>query len=264
MKPNNTGIFEEILRLRQKYANQFGETCYSRKILKSRMAKTPEHVQDFLEKLANKIHKKGRMELMRVIIFKNRLGYTHPLRTWDVGYFAKKFVRSQFHISVNKLKHHFPVDKVLNGTMTIYENLLGLKIVKTNLPVWHKDVTAYKVYDKKSEEYLGTFYLDLFPRDGKFSHAATFTLQERVNTTGFQKRIKTAMVVNFPKELKGTTYMTHSAVTTFFHEFGHVMHDICVEVNYPGQRSTPRDFVEMPSQMNENWSWDETVLRMIS
>ena len=101
-------------------------------------------------------------------------------------YYYKKFFRTNFHLSANKLKHHFPVDKVLSGTMKIYEKLFGLKIVKSNIPVWHEDVFAYKVHDNQTDEFLGNFYLDLFQRSGKFSHkGVTFTLQERVNTTGF-------------------------------------------------------------------------------
>lgn len=161
------------------------------------------------------------------------------------------------------IKEYFPVDHVVDATFGIYQELLGLKFEKAECSTWHEDVQCYKVFDAESKGLLGQFYLDLFPREGKYDHAACFTLSQRHNGENGLQRPVAAMVVNFdtPTEGKSAT-LPHDDVETFFHEFGHVMHNLCSEVNYSRLSGTAveRDFVELPSQMLENWVWDREVL----
>ena len=165
------------------------------------------------------------------------------------------------------MKQYFPADHVVAETLQIYQELLGLKFAPAECSTWHKDVTCYTVADAQSQELMGQFYLDLYPREGKFDHAACFPLATRHNGDAGLQRPIAAMVTNFdppPKGKKAT--MAHEEVVTFFHEFGHVMHNMCQEVNYAllGGFGVESDFVELPSQMLENWVWDKQVLQRLS
>ena len=152
--------------------------------------------------------------------------------------------------------------------MEIYQDLLGLKFSKLEgVPTWHEDVKVYQVHDKASDEVLGEFYLDLHPRDNKYGHAAVFPLLKRAKIDGQIMKPAAAMVTNFDKPTADKpSLMQHQEVTTFFHEFGHVMHNLCSEANYKkfSGTSTERDFVELPSQMLENWMWDKEVISKVS
>jgi Zn-dependent oligopeptidase len=152
--------------------------------------------------------------------------------------------------------------------MNIYQELLGLKFKKLDsCKAWEKSVTCYKVFDERSNEFMGLFYLDLYPREGKYNHAAVFPLVQRSVVGDDIKRAAAAMVVNFDTAKEGQpSLMVHSNVKTFFHEFGHVMHNMCSKANYARFSGTAveRDFVELPSQMLENWTWDPTIMKRLS
>ena len=144
--------------------------------------------------------------------------------------------------------------------MDIYQELLGLKFKKLEkAKTWNKLVTAYEVRDQKSDKKIGNFYLDLYPREDKFNHAAAMTLLKRAKVDGKTQLASAAMVTNFsPPGKKGEpSILSHSEVVTFFHEFGHVMHNMCNEANFDrfSGANVEKDFVEMPSQMLENWMW---------
>ena len=138
-----------------------------------------------------------------------------------------------------------------------------------NVASWHKDVSVYQVKDSKSKELLGHFYLDLYPRPNKYNHAAAFPLLRRAVIDGKVTPAAAAMVTNFspPNTQEGKpSLLPHSDVVTFFHEFGHVMHNMCGEANFTTFAGTAveKDFVEMPSQMLENWIWNKDILRKVS
>jgi thimet oligopeptidase len=152
--------------------------------------------------------------------------------------------------------------------MQIYQNLLGLKFkLIEGAEAWHEEVRCYEVRDKESSEVVGHFYLDLFPRPNKFNHAAAFNLLPRARVDGQVLTGAVALVTNFSPAGKGEeALLMHREVVTFFHEFGHVMHHMCSEANYARFSGTAveRDFVEMPSQMLENWIWDKDILKLVS
>jgi len=129
--------------------------------------------------------------------------------------------------------------------------------------VWHPDVTCYEVRDKASKNTLGHFYMDLYPRDDKYGHAAAFPILKIANIDGKTKLAASAMVTNFnPATADAPSLLPHREVVTFFHEFGHIMHDMCSESKYArfSGTSVETDFVEMPSQMLENWIWSKEIL----
>lgn len=152
--------------------------------------------------------------------------------------------------------------------MEIYQELLGLNFSQVSgLDLWHEDASCFEVKDTKSGEIFGHFYLDLHPRDNKFSHAAVFPLLKRAKIDGKVVPAAAAMLCNFDKPTaERASLLPHSDVVTFFHEFGHVMHEMCSQANYSrfSGTSVERDFVELPSQMLENWVWNKEVLRRLS
>jgi len=168
------------------------------------------------------------------------------------------------------IKEYFPLEKVTTGTLAVYQELLSLRFAelpKDKRHVWHEDVKQFEVYDKESNAFMGHFYLDLHPRDGKYGHAAEFDVQKGCTTGEGKQYPAAAMVANFTKPTASKpSLLKFDEVVTFFHEFGHVMHELCTTATYYRFAGTnvERDFVEAPSQMLENWCYESEVLKQIS
>lgn len=173
------------------------------------------------------------------------------MHQWDNSFYGAIYKQKNFNIDEDKIKEFFPAENVKTATMDIYQELLGLTFKQLpEAQTWHKEVSTYEVRDKKSNDLLGHFYLDLYPRDDKFNHAAAFTLLKRSNIDKNLRLAAAAMVTNFnPPEGDKPSLLHHREVVTFFHEFGHVMHNMCSEANYNrfSGASVEKDFVEMPS-----------------
>src|SRR5262249_8436479 len=171
----------------------------------------------------------------------------------------------KYNVDAEQLRVYFPYQKVLDGMFAIYQRIFGLKFEKIEPPYkWIEDLQLYAVSDAKTGEPLGLFYLDMFPREGKYNHFAQFGIIEgKLLPNGTYQRPVCALICNFPAPTKDhPSLMSHDEVETIFHEFGHAMHTILTRAQYSrfSGTSVPRDFVEAPSQMLENWAWDKTVL----
>jgi thimet oligopeptidase len=177
-------------------------------------------------------------------------------------------MRDKYAVDQNKIKEYFPMASVIQGVLDVYQTVLNLEFKKPNkLNVWHEDVQQYVVVDKTNGKTLGVFYLDLYPREGKFKHYAVFDFMDRRVKDGKELLPICAMVSNYEKPTKGKpSLLNHSEVETFFHEFGHLMHVISNQASYArfGLSGILPDFIETPSMMFQNWAWKEEVLNDLS
>jgi len=193
------------------------------------------------------------------------------LNLWDWRFYDRLLVETQYQVDHNLIKEYFPFEVVTAGILEIYQHLLSLEfreMQKEEIHVWHEDVKQYEVYDKETKQFIGHFYLNLFPRDGKYGHAAEFDLAKGYTKyDGSKQHPVSAMVANFTKPTQTKpSLLTFHEVETYFHEFGHCMHELCSVAKYWRFSGThvERDFVEAPSQMLENWCYEESVLQKIS
>jgi thimet oligopeptidase len=195
------------------------------------------------------------------------------IKAWDYRFYMNLREEKEFMVDHELVKQYFPLQKVTEGLLEIYQHLLALKFVEvTNPKTWHPEVRLFEVYDAKNpKEFVGNFYLDLHPREGKYGHAAVFGLQPSFGFGDSSPESRkqypvAAMVANFTKPGKEKpSLLNHQEVVTYFHEFGHVVHQICSKTKYSRFSGTrvERDFVEAPSQMLENWCWEkESLLKM--
>uniref|UniRef100_A0AAV1TI46 Peptidase M3A/M3B catalytic domain-containing protein n=1 Tax=Peronospora matthiolae TaxID=2874970 RepID=A0AAV1TI46_9STRA len=274
----NVAILEEMLEIRHKVAQALGYENHAAYVLEQRMAKSPAKVKEFLNDLNKKLEPIAKKDLDDLLKLKkadcerNGWDFDGRINMWDFRFYMDQFVKKHCSIDSEKLREYFPLAHVTTELLSMYQELLSLKFVEIPHPhVWHQDVRMFAVYDARPSRVgnlVGHFYLDLFPRAGKYGHAACFTLQQScTNSSGCREYPAAAMVANFngPTKLK-PSLLGHQEVVTFFHEFGHVMHCLCSEVTIPRFAGTrvERDFVEAPSQMLENWCWENEPLQRLS
>lgn len=279
----NVEILEKTLHLRNDFAIAMGYNNYADKVfmLDGRMAKSTGQVRDFLSNLTDQLEPylvKDLNEMRRLKCREIKCPDWDKIsiQPWDINYYINKMQKKD-NVDPEVVKEYFPFDKVISGMFQIYQNLLSLDFEKQqDQNVWDPSVEVYTVKDRVTHEVLGSFYLDLFPRDGKYNHAAVWGLI-KPKYLGRDKYLKTvaAMVCNFPKPTADQpSLLHHKEVKTFFHEFGHVMDAIVSRTKYYSHggssiynermTGTPRDFVEAPSQMLENWVWNPESLAMLS
>uniref|UniRef100_A0A3B1J5M3 Neurolysin (metallopeptidase M3 family) n=1 Tax=Astyanax mexicanus TaxID=7994 RepID=A0A3B1J5M3_ASTMX len=274
-KEVNTEILEQLIELRAKVAKLLGFTNHANYVLEMNMAKNTKNVACFLDELLEKLKPVGVKERQYLLSLKQAechrrgLEFDGQLNAWDLPYFMNQVEQVKFSVNKDKLLEYFPLEVVTQGLLGIYQDLLGLMFKQVQNPhVWHESVKLYTVHDSTTGEEIGQFYLDLHPREGKYGHAACFGLQPGCLGPDGTRRIPVAaMVANFTKPTRNwPSLLQHHEVETFFHEFGHVMHELCSKTRYAEFSGTlvETDFVEVPSQMLENWVWEKEPLRRMS
>lgn len=266
----NVELLEKTLTLRREIARLLGYKNHAELRLEDRMAKNPKTVMAFLKDLQKKLKPLGKKEDKEMIAYKNsKTGKnSRTLYSWESGYWSNKFRKENLELDREKIKEYFPSQVVIDGMLDLFGGVFGITFEPVNIPVWHPDVKAFKIKDKASGELVAYFYMDLYPREGKYKHAACFGLVEGEEKQDGTYQIPfVAIVANLNKPSGDTpSLLKHSEVETLFHEFGHVLHNALTKAKYSAFSGTSVswDFVEAPSQMLERWAWDPQVLKKIS
>lgn len=266
----NVELLEKTLTLRREIARLLGYKNHAELRLEDRMAKNPKTVMSFLKDLQKKLKPLGKKEDKEMIAYKNsKTGKnSRTLYSWESGYWSNKFRKENLELDSEKIKEYFPSQVVIDGMLDLFGGVFGITFEPVDIPVWHPDVKAFKIKDKASGELVAYFYMDLYPREGKYKHAACFGLVEGEEKQDGTYQIPfVAIVANLNKPSGDTpSLLKHSEVETLFHEFGHVLHNALTKAKYSAFSGTSVswDFVEAPSQMLERWAWDPQVLKKIS
>ena len=267
----NSQRLAEAIKIRAQIASLLGFANHAEKSLKNRMAQSPAKVSKMLEKVESRLKTKNKEDLNKILERKRQdLGdETVGLDAWDVNYYSKKIKKESYDFDSEEVQKYFPAGKVISGMFEVYETLFGVKFEQSSSEeVWHESVNYYDIIDPKTMEPIAGFFMDLYPRAGKYGHAAAFTLKKGYKKrTGQYSMPVSAIVANFTKASNDKpSLLKHREVETLFHEFGHIMHQTLTKSKYASLSGTrvKRDFVEAPSQMLENWVWEKEILKMIS
>ncbi|MCP4160058.1 MAG: Zn-dependent oligopeptidase [Deltaproteobacteria bacterium] len=269
----NPPILEEIIQLRAGIASILGYDNYADFSIEEKMAKTGKTAIDFLENLSDGVSSKFDEETQALLDIKIRetgnpdAEYTQ----WDGSFYERILFDEKYQLDMDSVKKYFSMENCLNGMFTIYQKIFGISIVRKDPPggyVWTEGIEYYEVFDSKTNEILGAFYLDLFPRDGKYNHFAQFGVMGSNSFANDRiERPVIALVCNFPKPVGDKpSLLSFDNVETLFHEFGHGLHTMLSKTKYYSFHgsSVARDFVEAPSQMLEQWLTDKAVLDLFA
>ncbi|KAI1945856.1 metalloendopeptidase [Ophidiomyces ophidiicola] len=288
----NVPLFKEAIILRDEAARLLGYANHAAFRIEDKMAKTPETVNTFLGGLRKKLESGGLAEIEKLKLLKAEdLKSRNPSQVpdghyflWDHRFYDRMMLEKDYRLDHQQIAEYFPLQVTIRGMLKIFEEIFGLVFVeiegeernklsetgKGDDIVWHKDVQVFSVWDDEGEGngFVGYLYLDLFPREGKYGHAANFNLQPGfIGKDGKRRYPATALVCNFSKPTaKKPSLLKHDEVVTLFHELGHGIHDLVSRTTYSRFHgtNTVRDFVEAPSQMLENWCWTPSQLKSLS
>jgi metallopeptidase MepB len=286
----NVPLFREAILLRDEAARLLGYPNHAAFRIEDKMAKTPKTVDDFLADLRSRLSDGGVAEIKTLKELKKKdldsrgEKYNDRYYLWDHRFYDRMMEEKGYSLDQQLISEYFPLQTTIEGMLKIFEELFGLVFVeltgsdrdeispsgKGRDIVWHEEVQVFSVWDDEGEGsgFVGYLYLDLFPRQGKYGHAANFNLQPGFMTeNGTRRYPATALVCNFSKPTpKKPSLLKHDEVTTLFHELGHGIHDLVSRTTYSRFHgtSTVRDFVEAPSQMLENWCWTPSQLKSLS
>ena len=263
---DNRSLVRRILELRKKKAALLGYDTFGDLVLEERMAKNAAGARAFVDKLRDETAGYFERENTALLEFRRSLEGTDakPLKAWDVAYYSEKLRRSQFDFDEEELRQYLPAEHVLRGMFAIVGELYGIDIrARDHVETWHPEVRSYSVYtateDPESERHLGNFYVDLFPRDNKRGGAWMMGLHTGVPP---EPHVGLFCANVTPAVGSKPPLLTHREVETLFHEFGHLMHHLLSEVPVRslGGTNVAWDFVELPSQIMENWCWQRDAL----
>ena len=257
----NSPILEEAVQLRNEKALLFGFNTWAEYRLQNRMAKSPKNVALMYESLIPKLQKAAEVEKSELAIDNIEISDITP---WDIRYFISKERSKVSSIENSELKKFFYIHDVKTEMFKVCEEVFDLQIKsESNETAWHEDVELWSLWEKNGQQ-LAYFYLDLYPREGKFTHAAVFDISSGGSSR--QELPICSMVANFPNPNSGDGLMTFDEVETLFHEFGHVLHNGIGKSKYTRfvGANCEWDFVEAPSQIMEHWVWKVECMKRIS
>ncbi|WP_299778325.1 M3 family metallopeptidase [uncultured Formosa sp.] len=264
---DNQNIVLNIVKKRFERANLLGYKTHANFVLEERMAKTPENVIEFLNELLDKAKPAAQEEFKNLEDFAKELDGIDRLEKWDSGYYAEKLKQKLFDLDDEKLKPYFKLENVTNGAFKIAEKLYGLHFENIDtIDKYHQDVLTYKVTNN-SGDLVSIFYADFFPRAGKRNGAWMTSYKSQSIKNGENNRPHISIVCNFTKPTKSKpSLLTFNEVTTLFHEFGHALHGMLANTTYPSLSGTSVywDFVELPSQVMENWCYEKEALELFA
>ncbi len=266
-KDTNVPVLNQMLALRNKIALRLGYKSWDDFQTEIKMAKTGVNAKKYINDLIAGIQPKfdGEVSELQKMKAADTKDPAAKIDVWDWRYYSNQLKKQKYAVDTEALRAYFPFQKVLEGMFNIYQNIFGLKFEKMTAPYkWIEDLQLYLVTDSATGEPLGMFYLDMFPRVGKFNHFAQFDIiSGKLMPDGRYQRPTVALLCNFPPATGDKpSLMTHTDVETLFHEFGHALHSIVTKAKYGRFAGThvPGDFVEAPSQMLQNWVWDKKIL----
>ena len=264
---DNQDIVLKIAKLRHQRANLLGYKTHAHFVLEERMAKNPETVSTFLNDLLEKAKPAAEREFKALSDFAKELDDIEQLQKWDGAYYSEKLKQKLFDLDDEKLKPYFKLENVINGVFTIAEQLYGLQFEEINtIDKYHDDVLTYKVTDSDGN-YISVFYADFFPRSGKRNGAWMTSYKPQQIKNKVNERPHVSIVCNFTKPTKTKpSLLTFNEVTTLFHEFGHALHGMLANTTYNSLSGTSVswDFVELPSQVLENWCYEKEALELFA
>jgi len=264
---DNTQNVLQIAKLRYDRANLLGYKTHAHFVLEERMAQTPEKVKSFLNDLLVKAKPAAEYEFAQLTSFAQKLDGIEKLEKWDGAYYSEKLKQQLFNLDDEKLKPYFQLEKVLEGAFTIAKKLYGLSFTEIfDIDKYHEEVVTYEVTDENGE-LVSIFYADFFPRKGKRNGAWMTSFKSQYVKDGVNERPHISNVCNFTKPTATKpSLLTFNEVTTLFHEFGHGLHGMLANTVYPNLSGTSVywDFVELPSQIMENWCYEPEALELFA
>tara|TARA_R110002049_G_scaffold90301_6_gene226460 strand:- start:967 stop:2985 length:2019 start_codon:yes stop_codon:yes gene_type:complete len=257
----------QIAKLRHERANLLGYKTHAHYVLEERMAETPEKVHQFLNELLEKAKPAAEREYAELEDFAKKLDGLDRLEKWDGAYYSEKLKQKLFDLDDEKLKPYFKLENVIAGVFKVAEKLFGLQFEEVfDIDKYHPDVKTYRIYDQ-DKKLVSLFYADFHPRPGKRGGAWMTSFKAQYVQNGINVRPHISNVCNFTKPTESKpSLLTFNEVTTLFHEFGHGLHGMLANTVYPGLSGTSVfwDFVELPSQIMENWCFEKEALELFA
>ncbi|MEO2051529.1 MAG: M3 family metallopeptidase [Allomuricauda sp.] len=257
----------KIVNLRHERANLLGYPTHAHFVLEERMAETPDKVLDFLNELLEKAKPAAELEFAELEAFAKELDNIDTLQKWDSAYYSEKLKQKLFNLDDEKLKPYFKLENVIDGVFKVAEKLFGLSFKEVfTIDKYHEEVKTYEVYDDAGN-FISLFYADFHPRPGKRGGAWMTSFKPQFTLNGINSRPHISNVCNFTRSTsKKPSLLTFNEVTTLFHEFGHGLHGMLANTTYPSLSGTSVywDFVELPSQVMENWCYEKEALELFA
>ncbi|MEM8508187.1 MAG: M3 family metallopeptidase [Bacteroidota bacterium] len=263
---NQTNVLQ-IVQLRHQRANLLGYQSHAHFVLEERMAESPQKVLDFLNELLTKAKPAAEREFAQLQAFAFELDGIEQLEKWDGAYYSEKLKQRLFQLDDEKLKPYFKLEQVIAGVFKVAEKLFGLRFQEVfDVEKYHEEVKTFQVFDQ-DQRFIALFYADFHPRPGKRNGAWMTSYKSQFKKAGENSRPHVSNVCNFtPSTPTQPSLLTFNEVTTLFHEFGHALHGMLANTTYPSLSGTSVywDFVELPSQIMENWCYEKEALELFA